>query len=97
MVSDCNTLLTPYLPHAAQAIFEALGGEGVWAAQPELVEVSDGELTYPILTGDYAAELASWQRREIVPGTPLAKPTPLFRKLDDKLATEGPSWAPIGG
>ena len=40
VVSDCNTLLTPYLPHSAQAVFEALGNEGVWAAQPELREVT---------------------------------------------------------
>ncbi|MFL6025608.1 MAG: methionine--tRNA ligase, partial [Friedmanniella sp.] len=29
VVQDCNTLLTPLLPHAAQQVFEALGGEGV--------------------------------------------------------------------
>ena len=95
VVSDCNTLLTPYLPHSAQAVFEALGNEGVWAAQPELREVTDGDVTYPILTGDYAAQQAVWGRRPVVAGTPLAKPSPLFRKLDEKLATEGPSWAPI--
>ena len=95
-VTDCNTLLTPYLPHAAQKIFEALGNEGVWAAQPEIVEVTDEDLTYPTLQGDYAAELATWAHRPITPGTPLAKPTPLFRKLDASLAETGPSWAPIG-
>ncbi|MGV8845696.1 MAG: methionine--tRNA ligase, partial [Tessaracoccus sp.] len=94
-ISDCNTLLTPYLPHSAQKIFEALGGEGVWAAQPELVEVTDGDLTYPILQGDYAGEAAIWESRKIVAGTPLEKPTPLFTKLDEALGATGPSWAPI--
>ncbi len=94
-ISDCNTLLTPYLPHSAQKIFEALGGEGVWAAQPELVEVSDGDFTYPILQGDYAGEAAIWESRKIVAGTPLEKPTPLFTKLDEALGATGPSWAPI--
>ena len=36
VVSDANTLLTPFLPHAAQKVHEALGGTGVWAAQPEI-------------------------------------------------------------
>ena len=27
--------------------------------------------------------------------TPLVKPTPLFRKLDDSLGETGPEWAPI--
>ncbi|WP_040282896.1 methionine--tRNA ligase [Tessaracoccus massiliensis] len=95
VVSDCNTLLTPYLPHAAQKIFEALGNEGVWAAQPEIVEVTDGDLTYPTLQGDYAAQQAVWEPRPIVPGAPLSKPTPLFAKLDEKLGETGPAWAPI--
>ncbi|AQP47706.1 methionine--tRNA ligase [Tessaracoccus aquimaris] len=95
VVSDANTLLTPYLPHSAQKVFEALGGEGIWAAQPAIVEVSDGDLSYPTLQGDYAAQQATWASRPIQPGTPLAKPTPLFAKLDEKLGETGPSWAPI--
>lgn len=94
-VQDCNTLLTPYLPHAAQRIHEALGGSGIWAAQPKIVQVSDGELTYPTLQGDYTNQQASWQHLPLEPGVPLAKPTPLFKKLDEELAKTGPSWAPI--
>ena len=97
VVSDCNTLLTPYLPHSAQKVFEALGGQGVWAAQPQIVEVSDGDLTYPTLQGDYAGQQAVWESRPIAAGTPLAKPSPLFAKLDDTLGVTGPSWAPIPG
>ena len=70
VVSDANTLLTPYLPHSAQKIFEALGGEGIWASQPQIVEVTDGELTYPTLQGDYAAQQATWASQPIVAGTP---------------------------
>ena len=29
VVSDCNTLLTPFLPHSAQQVHELLGGTGV--------------------------------------------------------------------
>ena len=95
VVNDCNTMFTPFLPHSAQKIFEALGGDGVWAAQPELVEVDDGGDTHPVLRGDYASEQAHWGRDEIEVGRPLAKPTPIFRKLDAKLAETGPEWAPI--
>ncbi len=41
MVSDANTLLTPFLPHAAQQVHLALGGSGTWAAQPQVHEVTD--------------------------------------------------------
>ena len=60
-----------------------------------IVEVSDGDLSYPTLQGDYAAQQATWASQPIVAGTPLAKPSPLFTKLDDKLGQTGPSWAPI--
>ncbi len=98
VVQDCNTLLTPLLPHAAQKVFEALGGEGVWAAQPELTEVTEpgAEASYPVLRGDYVNQAATWESRPIAAGTPLAKPTPIFTKLDPKLAETGPEWAPIG-
>ncbi|WP_016700440.1 methionine--tRNA ligase [Actinoalloteichus spitiensis] len=98
VVSDANTLLTPFLPHSAQRVHELLGGSGVWAAQPELRDVEDLDVPgreYPILTGDYAAEQASWESREIQPGTPLSKPSPLFSKLDPALGETGPEWAPI--
>jgi methionyl-tRNA synthetase len=51
--------------------------------------------SYPVITGDYAAEQARWERREIAVGTPLAKPTPLFTKLDPALGETGPEWAPV--
>jgi len=98
VVQDCNTLLTPLLPHAAQKVFEALGGTGVWAAQPDLVEVSEeGAPDYPVLTGDYTRQLARWESRPLEVGTPLTRPTPIFAKLDEKLGQTGPSWAPVGG
>jgi methionyl-tRNA synthetase len=98
VVSDVNTLLTPFLPHAAQRVYEALGGQGVWAAEPEIREVGEeGGPDYPVIMGDYAAEQARWASRPITPGTPLAKPTPLFPKLDEELGRTGPSWAPIEG
>jgi methionyl-tRNA synthetase len=95
-VSDANALLTPFLPHAAQSVHAALGGTGVWAAQPEVREVGEeGGPNYPVIMGAYAEEQAVWESRPITPGTPLAKPTPLFAKLDESLGRTGPEWAPI--
>ncbi|MDR0990681.1 MAG: methionine--tRNA ligase [Propionibacteriaceae bacterium] len=97
-VQDCNTLLTPFLPHAAQRIFEQLGGHGVWAAQPEMNEVSEGPeglSNYPILTGDYSQQQARWESRPLLTGQPLAKPQPVFQKVDEALGQTGPTWAPI--
>ena len=108
VVSDCNTLLTPFLPASAQKVHETLGRDGVWAAMPEIREVEDdmpvepvgvdlpaAGRTYPVIMGDYSDQLATWGRVEMVPGTPLSKPKPLFAKLDPELAETGPEWAPV--
>ncbi|WIM69221.1 methionine--tRNA ligase [Corynebacterium suedekumii] len=108
VVSDCNVMLTPYLPHIAQQVHETLGRDGVWAARPEIHEVTDdmpvdlvgvglpeeGQ-SYPVITGDYTTQQAAWKRIDVVPGTTLAKPKPLIQKLDPELAETGPSWAPV--
>ena len=91
-VSDCRTLLSPFLPHSAQAVHEALGGTGTLSPMPEIREVDDldGGPGYPVLMGDYrrGATLPAWGPSPIVPGTPLPPPSPVFRKLDDSVVEE---------
>ncbi|HKE67416.1 MAG TPA: class I tRNA ligase family protein, partial [Micromonosporaceae bacterium] len=88
-INDCNTMLTPFLPHAAQQIHELLGGTGVHAPMPEIREVDDldGGPGYPILTGDYT-DGARWEHVAIQPGTVLQPPKPVFRKLDPSIVEE---------
>jgi methionyl-tRNA synthetase len=82
-VNDCNTILSPFLPHSANAVDRVLGGPGEIAPMPEIREVEDldGGPSYPILTGDYSGT-PRWERRAVVPGTPISKPEPVFTKLD---------------
>ena len=98
MVQDANTLLTPFLPHSAQQVHEALGGTGVWAAQPEVREVRRARRG-PGLPGAHRGLRrragALGQSTPIEIGRPLSKPTPLFTKLDPELGETGPDWAPI--
>jgi methionyl-tRNA synthetase len=88
-ISDLNTLLTPFLPHSAQQVHELLGGTGVHAPMPSIVEVDDldGGPGYPVLTGDYTVG-ARWESVPLVAGTPLAAPKPVFRKLDPSVIEE---------
>jgi methionyl-tRNA synthetase len=89
-VSDCNALLTPFLPHSAQKVHELLGGSGVWSAAPQVQEVTDLDdgSPYPIITGDYGDAQSVWESRPLPPGTPLAPPTPVFKKLDESVVEE---------
>jgi methionyl-tRNA synthetase len=88
-VADLNLILSPFLPFAANEVDKALGGAGDIAPMPHIEEVDDldGGAPYPIITGDYTA-VPAWERRPLVPGTPIEKPTPIFTKLDPLLVDE---------
>jgi methionyl-tRNA synthetase len=88
-VADCNLLLSPFLPHSANAVDRVLGGSGAVAPMPEIREVEDldGGPGYPILTGDYSST-PTWARTPVVVGTPIAKPTPVFAKLDPSVVED---------
>jgi methionyl-tRNA synthetase len=96
VVSDCNTLLTPFLPHSAQKIHELLGGTGVHAPMPSIVEVDDldGGPGYPVLAGDYTGG-ARWESTPIEVGRKLEPPRPVFKKLDPSIVDE--ELARLGG
>ncbi|MBB5870458.1 methionyl-tRNA synthetase [Allocatelliglobosispora scoriae] len=89
VVSDCNTLLSPFLPHSAQKVYELLGGAGTHTPLPQIVEVDDldGGPGYPIITGDYTGG-AKWESVPLPIGHPLQPPTPIFKKLDPSIVEE---------
>ncbi|HET8604924.1 MAG TPA: methionine--tRNA ligase, partial [Marmoricola sp.] len=88
-VADLNLVLSPFLPFSANAVDRVLGGRGDVQPMPEVREVDDldGGAPYPVITGEYSTA-ARWERRPVVPGTPVAKPTPVFVKLDPTVVEE---------
>jgi methionyl-tRNA synthetase len=88
-VNDCNLMISPFLPHGANLVDAALGGDGTVAPMPKIEEVDDldGGPSYPVITGDYSG-FPEWRRRPVVPGTPVAKPSPIFTKLDPSVVDE---------
>lgn len=88
-VSDLNTMISVFLPHSSNAVDLVLGGNGDIAPMPQLVEAEDldGGDPYPIITGDYT-NLHPWAPVDVVPGTPIAKPKPVFVKLDESVVEE---------
>ena len=88
-VRDLNTMMWVFLPHSTNAIDRVFGGDGDLAPMPRLEEAEDldGGDPYPIITGDYSP-VRPWAPSEVVPGTPVAKPTPVFAKLDEAVVAE---------
>ncbi|MGH3278490.1 MAG: methionine--tRNA ligase [Trebonia sp.] len=99
-IADAKTLLTPFLPRSSQAVHEMLAsaGEasaGEWSGMPRIETVDEeGGPSYPVITGDYDATFR-WESRPVAAGTPLAVPSPLFKKLDDSVV--GEEIARLGG
>ena len=89
LVDDAKALLTPFLPASCDAVDRMLGGDRPWAGQPELREVEDldGGPGYPVLMGDYDTA-AVWESRPIRVGQPIAKPSPIFAKLDPSVVDD---------
>jgi methionyl-tRNA synthetase len=94
-INDCRVLLSPFLPHSAQAVHEALGGTGTVSPLPRVDEVTDLDdptRSYPVITGDYrlgeGGTVAAWEPVPVVPGTPVAKPVPVFTKLEDSIVAD---------
>ena len=94
-VTDLNLMLSPFLPHAANDVDRVLGGSGRIAPMPRVEEVDeldpdhlpeafDGRTGYPIITGDYQ-DAPTWGRHPVTVGTPVAKPAPVFTKLDESI------------
>ncbi|MDQ1482315.1 MAG: methionyl-tRNA synthetase, partial [Actinomycetota bacterium] len=88
-VSDCTTILSPFLPHSSNQVHSAMGGVGQIAPMPHQEEVDDldGGDGYLIITGDYTAT-PRWESRPITVGTPIPKPFPIFTKLDPSVVEE---------
>ena len=90
-VVDLNTMLSPFLPHSSNAVHAALGGIGEFMPMPHIEEVTDldepARPAYPIITGDYST-MPRWESRPVAVGALVAKPTPVFTKLDPSVIDE---------
>jgi methionyl-tRNA synthetase len=90
-VSDLNTILSPFLPHSANAVHAAIGGSGQFMPMPVVQEVSglddDVDRSYPVVTGEYTGTPA-WESRPVEVGAAVVKPTPIFTKLDESVIEE---------
>ena len=86
-VNDLRVIFTPFLPFSSQRLHEMLGHDGVLAAQPAAQEVDEAGWTHRVLEGVYAQEDV-WRSTDLPEGRELRPPSPLFKKLDEKIVDE---------
>lgn len=81
-VSDLNTILAPFLPHASNRVHAFLGGQGEFTPMPVVEEVSgldegDRDRSLPDHHGEYTGT-PRWESRPVTVGAAIAKPTGVF-------------------
>jgi methionyl-tRNA synthetase len=88
-VSDCNTMLAPFLPHSARQVDAALGYDRPFGDQPvieEVADLDDPSRAYPVITGDYGRDSGrpapAWRRAPLPAGQAVPPAQPIFTKLD---------------
>ncbi|WP_431842847.1 methionine--tRNA ligase [Calidifontibacter indicus] len=88
-VVDLNTMMAPFLPHSSNQVAAVFGVDDFMPMPrvDEVTDLDDEARSYPIITGDYSAT-PKWQSRDVILGTPIAKPTPIFAKLDPSVVEE---------
>jgi len=86
-IDNLKLMLTPFLPFSSQRLHRMLGYTDVIAPQPEVREVGEDGDRHLVLTGDYPIE-DRWQPSQLAPGTPLAVPEALFKRLDPVVEEE---------
>ena len=86
-VDNLKTMLVPFLPFSSQKLHHMLGYADVIAPQPEVREFSDEGGSHSVITGDYASD-DRWLPSALAPGTVLAPPEALFKRLDPVVEEE---------
>ncbi|MDR1861560.1 MAG: methionine--tRNA ligase [Candidatus Ancillula sp.] len=96
-VFNLNTMFSVFLPHSSNSIHSLFGGKNAFEGAPEIASVlpsrvevadlADSEFRYPIIHADYSAGL-KWEWHDLSKRIPIAKPSPVFVKLDESIVQE---------
>jgi methionyl-tRNA synthetase len=87
-INTLKLLLSPFLPNTSQQLHELLGFRGVLAPMPTIEDaVARDGTPRQLLTGDYTTSVG-WELSTLPAGQALQAPVPLFKKLEESVATE---------
>jgi methionyl-tRNA synthetase len=87
-IDSIKVLLAPFLPFSSEALHATFGYQEALFGETYTEAVTDGLGAHNVLRYRPAPRGGSWQPSELAPGTALGLPSPLFKKLDEKVADE---------
>jgi methionyl-tRNA synthetase len=87
-VDSLKVMMTPFLPFSSQRLHETLGYRGLIAPQAEVREYEEEGGARHRVQGNEYDSTPRWFPSTLAPGTPLAEPRPLFKKIDPEVVEE---------
>lgn len=87
-VDNLKILLAPFLPFSSERLHEILGYEQPLFGELNIEEIQEQVRAHSVLAYDGSNATGKWEKSNLQPGTPLQKPVPLYKKLDDSIVEE---------
>jgi methionyl-tRNA synthetase len=87
-IDSLKLLFAPFLPFSSERLHAYLGYQSPLFGVQNIVTIQGEERSHEALTYDPSDARGEWKPSQLEPGTPLAKPKPLYRKLDDSIIEE---------
>jgi methionyl-tRNA synthetase len=87
-VDSLKVMMTPFLPFSSQRLHETLGYRDLIAPQAGVREYEEGGGARHQVQGNEYDSTPRWFPSTLAPGTPLAEPRPLFKKIDPEVVEE---------
>jgi methionyl-tRNA synthetase len=87
-IDHLTTLLSPFLPFTTQKLYEMLGYEGQLFGELDIVTYQEETRAHEALVYNGSQAIGRWEPRHLPLGQALKKPSPLYKKLDEKVIEE---------
>jgi methionyl-tRNA synthetase len=87
-IDSLKILLAPFLPFSSEKLHAYLGYDGSIFGEAYTETRQDALGAHTVLRYRPPRAGGRWQPSDLAPGTPLRSPSPLFKKLEEKVAEE---------
>jgi methionyl-tRNA synthetase len=87
-VDSLKILFAPFVPFSSESLHTALGYEGRLFGEQRIETYQEETRDHSALIYDGASAIGGWTPSELPAGQSLAKPKPLYRKLDDDIVEQ---------
>ncbi|NIM94571.1 MAG: methionine--tRNA ligase [Anaerolineales bacterium] len=87
-IDSLKILFAPFIPFSSERLHQVLGYDEPLFGDQLIMTVDEDERSHDVLIYDGSPATGQWEPSNLQPGTPIAKPSPLFKKLDETIVEE---------